>query len=148
MTPTLRSARLDDAAALATLSTQLGYPADPATLAARLAVLLAAPEQHVVYVVETNGRVAGWLHGFVRPLLESATCVEVGGLVVAEDCRGQGLGAQLLAACEQWAAARGIAELTVRCAEHRAAAHLFYRQQGYSHSKTQLTFRKQVAKTA
>ena len=144
MTPTLRPAQHADAHALATLSTQLGYPADPATLAARLAVLLTAPEQHFVCVVEAQGQVRGWIHGFVRPLLESATCVEVGGLVVAEDCRGQGLGAQLLAACEQWAATRGIAEVTVRCAEHRAAAHRFYRQQGYSHIKNQLTFRKAV----
>ncbi|SCK11917.1 GNAT family N-acetyltransferase [Vogesella sp. LIG4] len=147
MNPTLRPARPADAQALATLSTQLGYPVAPATLAARLDTLLAAPEQHVVQVVEVEGRVCGWIHGFVRPLLESATCVEVGGLVVAEDCRGQGLGAQLLAACEAWAAARGIAEVNVRCAEHRSDAHRFYRREGYSHIKNQLTFRKTVAKT-
>ena len=146
MQTTLRPALPGDAAALANLSTQLGYPVDTPTLAARLAVLLAAPMQHMVCVAEQQGQPVGWIHGFVRPLLESATCVEVGGLVVAEYCRGQGLGARLLAACEQWAAAQGIAEVTVRCAEHRAAAHRFYRQQGYQHVKNQLTFRKPVAK--
>ncbi|MFC3532144.1 GNAT family N-acetyltransferase [Vogesella facilis] len=148
MNPTLRPARPADADALAALATQLGYPTDRATLAARLALLLAAPEQHFVCVVEAEGRVCGWIHGFERPLLESDSCVEVGGLVVAEDCRGQGLGARLLAACEAWAAARDVAEVSVRCAEQRHAAHRFYRREGYRHIKTQLTFRKALAKSA
>ncbi|MEQ6291288.1 GNAT family N-acetyltransferase [Vogesella sp. GCM10023246] len=148
MPPILRPARATDAAALATLATALGYPTDSATLAARLSVLLAAPEQHLLCVVETEGRVCGWIHGYLRPLLESDSCVEVGGLVVAADCRGQGLGARLLAACEAWAAARGVAEVSVRCAEHRLDAHRFYQREGYSHIKTQLTFRKAVAKSS
>lgn len=148
MPPTLRPASPADAAALAALATQLGYPADARTLAARLDTLLAAPEQHFVCVVEAEGRVCGWIHGYLRPLLESDSCVEVGGLVVAADCRGQGLGARLLSACEAWAAARGVTEVSVRCAEHRHAAHRFYRREGYNHIKTQLTFRKAVAKSS
>ncbi|WP_246211015.1 GNAT family N-acetyltransferase [Vogesella oryzae] len=140
----MRPALPADAAALAALSTELGYPADSSTLAARLAVLLAAPEQHFVHVVEQHDKVRGWIHGYIRPLLESATCVEIGGLVVAADSRSQGLGAHLLQACEQWAASHGIAELTVRSAEQRLDAHRFYQRHGYRHIKTQLTLRKQL----
>lgn len=142
MPTTLRTATLDDATALAALATQLGYPTPPDVLARRLAVLLADPAQHAVWLAEDTVGIAGWLHAFVRPLLESDPAVEIGGLIVDERCRGQGVGSLLIAACEQWAARHGLNVITVRCAEARQRAHAFYRHQGYQHRKTQLVFRK------
>jgi hypothetical protein len=51
----------DDAAALAALAEQLGYPTTPAQVAQRLAELDASAE-HAVWVAEgAGGRVAGWV---------------------------------------------------------------------------------------
>lgn len=141
----LRPAHLDDAADLARLSGELGYPASAAQLRQRLATLLAAPQQHFVCIAQWQGETCGWIHGFVRPLLESDTCVELGGLVVAATQRGHGIGSALLAACEQWAKTQGIHQLGLRSAEHRQDAHRFYRQHGYVHVKTSLTLRKTLA---
>lgn len=138
----LRAATAADADTLALLSGELGYAADAATLAARLALLLAAPQQHFVGVAEQDGAVCGWIHAFVRPLLQSDTMLEIGGLVVASRCRGQGIGAALLAACESWALAQGLACVTLRSNSTRLDAHRFYQCHGYRHVKTSLTLRK------
>ncbi|EEG10051.1 GNAT family N-acetyltransferase [Pseudogulbenkiania ferrooxidans] len=138
----LRPARAGDIDALATLSGELGYPCDPTRFAARCATLLAAPEQHFVGVVEDNGAVCGWIHAFVLTLLEADPTVEIGGLVIGANWRGQGLGAMLLDAGEQWARQRGIASVSLRSAEHRHDAHRFYLRQGYQHVKNQLMLRK------
>ena len=138
----LRPARQDDTFALAELSTELGYPASHSQLAARLAVLQAAPDSHLVLVAELDGEVCGWIHAYIRPLLESDTAVEIGGLVVATEQRGFGIGAALLTACEQWAQAKGIHTATLRSNTHRHDAHRFYQRHGYIHTKTSLTLRK------
>lgn len=141
----LRPAHLDDLPALAPLCGQLGYPATPAQLAPRLAALLARPDVHLVLVAETPGGLCGWLHGYVRPLLESDPALEIGGLVVAETARGQGIGARLLAAAETWARQQGLALVTLRSHEQRSDAHRFYQRQGYHIAKRQLCLRKPLA---
>jgi GNAT superfamily N-acetyltransferase len=138
----LRPAHAGDVDALAALSGELGYPSDPARLAAPCATLLAAPEQHVVGVVECNGAVCGWIHAFVLTQLEADPTVEIGGLVIGADWRGQGLGVMLLDAGEQWARRRGIASVSLRSAEHRHDAHRFYLRQGYQHVENPLMLRK------
>lgn len=139
---TLRSARPDDCHALAELSTELGYPASHSQLAARLAVLQSMPDSQLVMVAELDDEVCGWIHAYVRPLLESDTAVEIGGLVVATEQRGFGIGASLLTACEQWAKSKNIHTVTLRSNTHRHDAHRFYQRHGYIHTKTSLTLRK------
>src|SRR5262249_48323311 len=102
----IRAARPDDAEAVARLSTQLGYPATPGEAAAHLATLLADPT-HAVFVAEVEGAVAGWLDACAVARLESAPYAEIGGLVVDEVRRGQGIGERLVEAAAAWAAERG-----------------------------------------
>jgi len=142
---TLRPARPDDLPALAPLCGQLGYPATVEQLAPRLAALLAVPDTHLLLVAENGHGLCGWLHGYVRPLLESEPALEIGGLVVAECARGQGIGAMLLTAAEDWARQQGLALVTLRSQEHRSDAHRFYQRQGYQLAKRQLCLRKPLA---
>jgi GNAT superfamily N-acetyltransferase len=141
----LRPATLEDATALAPLCGELGYPAAPEQLARRLAALLCQPATHLLLVAEDDSGLCGWIHGYIRPLLESDPALEIGGIVVAERVRGRGIGARLLLACEDWGRQQGMALVTLRSHEMRTEAHRFYQRQGYQVAKRQLCLRKALA---
>lgn len=135
----VRKALLTDAAALAELSGQLGYPSESADMLARLQVLLPNAEDQV-WVAELDGQVVGWLHAFVAHRLESDAFVEIAGLVVDQGVRGSGMGAQLVGAAVEWAARLGFAQVRVRSNVTREATHRFYERLGFAKSKTQSVF--------
>jgi GNAT superfamily N-acetyltransferase len=140
----IRRAKSTDAARIAELSGQLGYPATPLEIAQRLRQIKPA-SQHAVLVAESPERKAiGWLHVSVSPLLEAQLRAEVNGLVVDDDERSRGTGALLLRAAEQWARSRGCKDMSVRSNVLRERAHQFYLRHGYEHCKTQKAFRKQL----
>lgn len=138
----IRPAKAGDAARLAELSGQLGYPASANEMRQRLA-RLTGKRQHAVFIAEAPAvGVVGWLHVSVTPLLEAPLRAEVNGLVVDENYRSHGAGALLLAAAESWARKRRCTAVSVRSNVIRDRAHQFYERHGYQHSKTQKAFRK------
>jgi GNAT superfamily N-acetyltransferase len=138
----IRRAKASDAARLAKLSGQLGYPATAAQIRQRLRGIRPA-NQHAVFVAEWKEvEVVGWLHVSKDPLLESEIRAEVNGLVVSEGHRSLGAGARLLAAAEEWARKHGCKSMSVRSNVIRERAHQFYERNGYEHYKTQKSFRK------
>jgi GNAT superfamily N-acetyltransferase len=137
----IRRARLSDAARLAELSGQLGYPAKRGEILQRMKRMRPAA-RHAIFVAESEKLVTGWLHVSVTPLLEVALRAEVNGLVVDETQRSAGTGAKLLQAAERWAAEKGCKSMSVRSNVIRERAHEFYLRNGYEHYKTQKTFRK------
>lgn len=139
----VRRARLSDAAAIAELSGQLGYPATEKDMALRLARLLRQRRSSAVLVAWAGkGKIAGWLHVSITPLLEVPLRAEVNGLIVAEGQRSSGCGSKLLQAAERWAKSKGCAGMSVRSNVLRGRAHAFYLRNGYEHYKTQKAFRK------
>jgi GNAT superfamily N-acetyltransferase len=138
---TIRTAVLGDAPRLAVLSGVLGYPVVEETLARRLGNLLARNEDIVLVAQVAPGHVVGWLHGAQQELLESGRRCEILGLVVDAAYRGQGVGRQLVAAVEEWAAARGLEQMVVR-SKVRTESHPFYERLGYERAKTQHAYRK------
>jgi GNAT superfamily N-acetyltransferase len=140
-----RKARIADAAALAELCGQLGYPATVTDIQERLIRLLHRPRYSVVLVAElAPNKVIGWLHVSVTPLLEVPLRAEVNGLVVAEGQRSAGAGAKLLQAAERWAKGQACKSMSVRSNIIRDRAHAFYLRHGYEHYKTQKAFRKNL----
>lgn len=140
----IRRAEEDDAAALAALSSQLGYPCEPREAAERLRALL-PPTDHAVFVAETaEGTIAGWLHVSICRLIESPLRAEVNGLIVDESRRSQGAGKRLLEVAERWARERGCQHVNLRSNILRERAHVFYLRAGYEHYKTQKAFRKKL----
>jgi GNAT superfamily N-acetyltransferase len=137
----LRPIRAGDAAAVARLSAQLGYPSDEAAIERRLAALAELPES-LVLVAEEDGEVLGWVHVLGQHRVETDAFAEVAGLVVDERARGRGLGRDLLAAAEAWAGERGFGAMRVRSNTRRADAHRFYERERYSLLKTQANFHK------
>ena len=142
-TPLLRTAAAADAAELARLSAQLGYPCDAATMRQRLE-RLAARADHAVFVASTGERasLAGWVHVGVGLWLESGECAEILGLVVDPAARRGGVGRRLAAAAERWSCAAGFERIVVRSNAVRPEAHAFYPSLGYALEKTQRVYGK------
>src|SRR5215470_12969690 len=88
----IRLATRKDAARIAELSGQLGYPATRQEIAQRM-TRMRPVTQHAIFVAELEKRITGWLHVSVTPLLEEPLRAEVKGLVVDEEQRSQGAGA-------------------------------------------------------
>lgn len=140
----IRDAAPADAESIAQLTTELGYPADAAAIAGRLARLSGQRDQ-LVLVAVLDGKIAGWLQAHASEVLESGFRVEIVGLVVAEDCRRHGVGRQLVMRAEQWAAGLGAGTVVVRSNTKREESHRFYPALGYAATKTQAVYRKRLA---
>jgi GNAT superfamily N-acetyltransferase len=141
---TLRRAQAEDAAAIAILTDELGYPNTVDDIGARLAVI-SAGEDEVLLVADAPGRpAAGWMHVLGARRLESPPYAEVGGLVVGASARGRHVGAALLRTGELWARDRGFDHLLIRSNVLRTGAHAFYERHGYTTPKFQRVFRKQL----
>jgi GNAT superfamily N-acetyltransferase len=138
----IRRARLSDAARLAELSGQLGYPTEATEMKRRLKSI--KPEsQHAAFVAEDPEHgVVGWLHVSAIPLLEVNLRAEINGLVVAEGQRSRGAGWLLLREAERWARKHKCKSMSVRSNVVRERAHGFYERHSYEHYKTQKVFRK------
>jgi GNAT superfamily N-acetyltransferase len=139
---TIRNAVLDDATALAGLSHTLGYRASILEVRARLLPIKDSNDNCVLVACAADGTVVGLVHVFLALRIESDTFAEVGGLVVAEDQRGQGIASGLMSAAENWAMARGVNRMRVRSRTTRTAAHAFYQDLGYTMTKEQKVFEK------
>lgn len=141
---TIRPARLADATALARLSAELGYPSRGGEIETRLEQLLGREEEAVLVAETGAGETVGWVHVFSAFRLESPAFAELGGLVVAEGCRGRGWGRTLVEAAERWALARGLDRMRVRSNVVRERAHSFYLGLGFLESKRQAVFEREL----
>ncbi|HET9253397.1 MAG TPA: GNAT family N-acetyltransferase [Candidatus Eisenbacteria bacterium] len=142
----VRPMTADDVEAVARLATQLGYPSSADQVARRFGAIQTAPDSHVAVATDESGTVVGWIHVFGNRLVESEPDAEIGGLVVDESVRGRGVGTVLVAAAEAWARERGYPVVSVRSNVVRKEAHEFYQERGYGAVKTQVKFRKTIAR--
>ena len=130
MDPTIRDAHAADAAAIAELLAQLGYPADADAVERRLERLAVVGDR--VVVAEVDGSPAGLAHLQVTPAIEHERPVaKLGALVVDERRRGTGVGRALVQAVEQEARLRGCGVLYLTTSERRDDAHAFYESVGF-----------------
>lgn len=143
MATVIRTAVPADAAVLADLAGQLGYPTSPAEMLERLHGL-AAHGRGEVLVAESEGVVRGWLHVLDVHTLETPAHGEIAGLVVDAGARSRGVGRELVAAAEAWAAAHGLPLLRVRSNVVRERAHRFYERLGFRRVKTSAVFAKEL----
>jgi GNAT superfamily N-acetyltransferase len=140
----IRAPREQDYARLAELAGQLSYPSTADEIAQRLAAM-AGSREHAVFVAETQGgEIAGWIAVFISRGLEVNPRGEISGLIVDERFRSQAVGKHLLARAEEWAREQGCDVVGLRSNVIRDRAHAFYIREGYQHSKTQKTFRKNL----
>jgi GNAT superfamily N-acetyltransferase len=109
----IRAAKREDAAALAALLVELGFPAPSDVVAARFEVFTGAGE--AVLVSAQGAEVLGLVTLHVTHVVHRPTPVgRLTALVVAARARGHGIGRALVEAAEQLLAARGWAAIRVK----------------------------------
>jgi ribosomal protein S18 acetylase RimI-like enzyme len=128
-----------DAAAIADLSTQLGYSSAEPQAAARLVGLKDHPDIRAL-VAEQDGQVIGFIGLMVFPSFHrDGLHGYITALVVDEKLRGSGAGGELLKAAEAWFAEREVKRVSLTTALHREAAHGFYEKRGYTFTGKRFT---------
>ena len=150
MTPSLvasrvriRAPRTADAEQLGFLNRQLGYATETEELVARID-RLSELDGHFVAVAEVDGKVVGWVQAEHRFSMEAGDKAELVGLIVGAAARRSGVGGLLVEAAEDWAADRGLRSIVVRSNVMRPESHSFYKQIGYTQSKTQHVYAKSL----
>jgi ribosomal protein S18 acetylase RimI-like enzyme len=138
----IREASKNDAAFLAKLSGELGYPTTTKEMENRFNKLLST-DDNCIYVADLDS-VVGWIHVAVIQTLESSAYVEICGLVVADTFRGSGIGSKLVTKGEKWAQEHGFSKIRVRTNILRKETRKFYRKLGYQAQKTQEVFDKVI----
>ena len=142
----IRRLTVDDAEAAAELSSQLGYPSSPGDLRKRIEELSHTTDRvaFAAVVDGQDGRMVGWIDAAMERHLQSPASAVIGGLVVREDMRGQGVGRRLCIEVEEWARSQSVPLVRVRSQIKREDAHRFYLRDGYRKVKTSLVFEKPV----
>jgi GNAT superfamily N-acetyltransferase len=127
---TIREVDPRDAAEIAQLLDELGYPLSSEIVADRLA-RLAASSSDVALVAVVGAEIVGLAGIHVFTSLEHGTVGKLNELVVTASRRRRGIGAALVRAVEAEARRRGCAILFLTTAERRTDAHRFYRELGF-----------------
>lgn len=144
MTPpfAIRDAIIEDAAAIAPLLGQLGYPADPQSVRQRLSRLLPREDTRV-FLAERHAKILGVIGVHRMPVLTAINDVAmILALVVTEDARGEGVGRRLVERAEEEARVWRCGQIMVTSANRRTDAHAFYVRMGYD--RTGSRFAKQI----
>ena len=88
----------------------------------------------VCFVAEENGEIIGYLAGSIKKVVPSFRPVrrsEVENMLVKEEYRSKGIGAELMAAFIDWSRSNGIKYVFVQAYSSNTGAINFYKKQGF-----------------
>ena len=127
----VRRLDVDDAAALAPLLEQLGYPSAEWSIRNRVAHLLADPRVGC-WVADENAQIKGLITGHLSWHIEfDGPVARLTALVVDESARGKGVARQLTAAFEDWARQHDSSKASLNSSVSREGAHAAYAKLGW-----------------
>ena len=128
----VRPAEVGDAAALADLMTQLGYPTRESEMEMRMETISAA-KNYATFVALSEGKVCGMIGARISYSYEhNSPGGAILALVVSEKMRGRGVGEALINAAENDFAQKNIRRVAVYTHFRRTEAHEFYEKLGYT----------------
>jgi len=134
--------KADDAADVAGLSRELGYPADAEQIRGRIGSMNAS--DLLLIAAGGNGRAVAFIHAHLSCAIEVGPRVEILGLVVSAKAKRNGIGRILLAEVEEWSRDLGVDAVVVRSNTARTESHAFYPAVGYKLKKTQAVYEKKL----
>ena len=142
----IRNIRLEDARAIRDISeVSLGYKTTETVTKLQIEKLLQNTEHFIrVYEDDETHTVAGFIHAEAYQLLYNEPGFNILGLAVLPEYQHRGIGKQLLQAVETEAAARNYRFIRLNSGEHRTEAHAFYEHCGYTCTKLQKRFIKEL----
>jgi GNAT superfamily N-acetyltransferase len=146
MSMRIRKAEAADSKELADLACQLGYPVDEAKVLRGIQKIAESDGEAVLVAADEDNKVIAWTSLRIVETFYSRPTVEISGLVVDEDRRGQGIGKRLMAEAEAWARAAGHTRLRLRVNMTRKDALSFYERLGFGKTKEQSVYEKEVAR--
>ena len=141
---TIRRGIEDDAASIARLAGELGYSTAVEEMRARIKAVFRSSADLLIVATATSGAPVGWLHAHSSQPIESEFRVEIVGLIVTPTARCAGIGRALVGEAEQWAASIGASIIVVRSNITRSESHVFYPALGYTETKMQRVYRKDL----
>jgi ribosomal protein S18 acetylase RimI-like enzyme len=145
----VRPVELSDAAALAVLMQQLGYPTNESEMWDRLGAISANTDYYTLVAellagaispgaspgqaaAATEPRVVGMIGLRVGVLYEkNGLHGQVMALVVDRECQGAGIGSLLVEGAERWFRDKGVHSVVLGSGYQRTAAHQFYERLGF-----------------
>ena len=128
----VRLAQPGDAAQVAALLAELGYPDNRTEEVRRRLAMWERETAGLALVAERQGQVLGVIAVTAIPYLErEGRWGRIVALVVSSACRGQGIGRLLVDAAEEAAGELGCVTMEVTSRRSRTESHPFYRNLGY-----------------
>ena len=141
----IRTLTPNDAPALYEIFTSsLGYACETSVIRSRIEELAHDPRFICLAWQDANGCVRGFIHAMRYDTLHSTGGWDVISLAVAPKHQNEGIGRELLFACEEEARKRGGTYVRLNSRMERMAAHGFYEHVGYTCNKIQKRFVKQL----
>ncbi|MCE6077580.1 GNAT family N-acetyltransferase [Agrobacterium vitis] len=115
-----------------------GDTTDPDALPDYLAAFqrIAASSNEILYVAERDGAVVGTFQTMVTTTLtgRGSSSMIVEAVQTRADCRGQGIGAQMIEFCLERAREQGLRQVQLTSNAMRLDAHRFYERLGFKKS--------------
>ena len=133
----IREMVLEDLGEVGNLAEQLGYPCTSHELAERFQGIQGDSNVALFVATDESAKVVAYMqiNRECQSLL-AAPRAEVAALVVDQNERGRGIGAQLLQHAELWAKKNSLSLIRVRSNIKRTDAHRFYRKCVYENPKS------------
>jgi len=120
----------------------LGYDFTEEQVEANVRRLMGSPENLLMVAVDEDDEVVGFIHASNHDPVYAPPMKDIMALAIYDDYRHKGIGKQLVAAVEDWAAHTGAHGLRVNSGIEQKSAVIFYKSCGFDYIKTLYNLRK------
>lgn len=138
----IRPIKVIDFKEITELANQLGSVVNEQNVEDQIVEINRNPD-HYSWVAIIDNKIVGYIHCFKAIRLTSKPFIEISGLIVDENYRGNKIGRQLVQKAESII---DNGKVRVRCNAKRELAHKFYFKLDYSLNKDQKIFEKKISK--
>lgn len=139
----IRPIQVIDFKEITELANQLGSVVNEQNVEDQIVEINRNPD-HYSWVAIIDNKIVGYIHCFKAIRLTSKPFIEISGLIVDENYRGNKIGRQLVQKAESLI---DNGKVRVRCNAKRELAHKFYFKLDYSLNKDQKIFEKKISKS-